>query len=194
MTSPMMVRVVLALQGMAALLLLVLRLDDDDVRLLLRLEVGLRLDNDDGGLLVLRLYDDYLAFVLVPEAGVFFEEVVHRLVSSNVEPKVLVSDEVIRIVDTLKVVETRVEQSFTGTERSISMEQWVVLVGMDPHDPILVTQELLLHALGIEIFKRYGAMFASKTGVVHFEAVSVAFDHEGLFARVLSPMMTGEVL
>merc|ERR1740139_1056766 len=194
MTSPMMVRVVLALQGMAALLLLVLRLDDDDVRLLLRLEVGLRLDNDDGGLLVLRLYDDYLAFVLVPEAGVFFEEVVHGLVSCDVEAEVLVADEVIRIVDTLKVVETGVKQSFTGTERSISMEQWVVLVGVDPHDPVLVTQELLLHALGIEIFERYGAVFASKTGVVHLEAVSVAFDHEGLFARVLSPMMSREVL
>jgi len=198
MTTPVMVRVVLALQGVAAaLLLLVLRLDDDDVRLLLllRLEVRLlRLDNDDGGWLVLRLHDDYLAFVLVPEAGVFFEEVVHRLVSCNVKPEVLVSDEVIRIVDTLKVVETRVEQSFTGTERSISMEQWVVLVGMDPHDPVLVTQELLLHALGIEIFKRYGAMFASKTGVVHLEAVSVAFDHEGLLTGMLSPMMAGEVL
>ena len=86
MTTPVMVRVVLALQGVAAsLLLLVLRLDNDDVRLLLRLEVRLlRLDDDDGGWLVLRLHEDYLTFVLVPEAGVFFEEVVHRLVSCNV--------------------------------------------------------------------------------------------------------------
>ena len=145
-------------------------------------------------MLVLRLDNDYLAFVLVSEAGGFFEEVVHRLVSCNAKSKVLVSDEVIWVVDTLKVVETRVEQSLTRTERSISMEQWVVLVGMDPHDPVLVTQELLLHALGIEIFKRYGAVFTSETGVVHLEAVSVAFDHEGLLTGMLSPMMAGEVL
>lgn len=60
------------------------------------------------------------------------------------EPKVLMADEVVGVVNTLEAVESRVEQALTGIECGIGMEKRIVLVGMDPHLPVLMAKELLL--------------------------------------------------
>merc|ERR1719469_1382443 len=148
----------------------------------------------DRGWLVLLHYDYLLTVVLNPEAGIFFVKVVHRFFAGNVQAEVVVTDVVVRVVHTLEAVETRVEDAFMDAESGISVEQLVVLVGMDPHDPVLVTEELLLDTLGLHVFKRYGAGFASETGVVDLELVSLSLDNECFFAGVLAPVMAGEVL